>query len=96
MTNPKGGLPAAPGGEGSGLKLGAAFFACKNKKARSARAFAACRQKGGQQPHLGLNRWRIQFNPAIAAWLFDHPVRSRQHVGWNSEADLLRGFKIYY
>jgi hypothetical protein len=24
----------------------------------------------------------------------DHPIRSRQHIGWNREADLLGGFEI--
>src|SRR5262249_8015950 len=25
---------------------------------------------------------------------FDHPIRPRQHVGWDREADLLGGFQI--
>ena len=34
--------------------------------------------------------WRIQLILA----LFDHPVRPRQHVRRNREADLFRGFQI--
>src|SRR5690242_14623127 len=26
----------------------------------------------------------------------DHPIRPRQHIGWNYEADLLGGFEIDY
>ena len=40
----------------------------------------------------GLSRWRIQFNPGIAAWSLDHSVRSRQHIRRNRESDLLGGF----
>ena len=42
----------------------------------------------------GLVRWRIQFNPGIAAWLPDHPIRSYQHIRRNRQTDLLRGLQI--
>ena len=29
-----------------------------------------------------------------SALSFDNPVRSRQHIGWNRQADLLGGFQI--
>jgi hypothetical protein len=44
--------------------------------------------------HTGFVRWRIQFNPSIAAWLLDHFIRSRQHIRRNREADLLRSSMI--
>ena len=37
---------------------------------------------------------RIQFNPGITAWLLDHFIRSRKHVGRNPEANPLRRFEI--
>jgi hypothetical protein len=43
---------------------------------------------------MELNRWRIQSNPAIAAWLFDHLIRPRKYVGRDRQADLLRRFEI--
>jgi hypothetical protein len=30
----------------------------------------------------------IQFNLGITAWLFDHPVRPRQHIRRDCQADL--------
>jgi hypothetical protein len=42
----------------------------------------------------GLNRWRIQFNPSVAAWLLDHFIRPHQHIRWNGQADLLGGIAI--
>jgi hypothetical protein len=30
----------------------------------------------------------------IRPFSFDHPVRPRQHIGRNSEADLLGGFQV--
>jgi hypothetical protein len=41
-----------------------------------------------------LIRRRIQSNPAIAAWLFDHLIRPRQNAGWNRKTDLLGSFQI--
>ena len=41
-----------------------------------------------------LNGRRNQFNPGIAAWLLDHPVRPYRHIRRNRHADLLRGFQI--
>jgi hypothetical protein len=41
-----------------------------------------------------LARWRIQFNPGIAAWLLDYLIRSRQHIRRNGQADLLCGFQV--
>jgi hypothetical protein len=31
----------------------------------------------------GFVRWRIQFNPGIAALSLDHPIRPRQHTRWD-------------
>src|SRR5262245_5735925 len=42
-------------------------------------------------------RERRKSNPGIAAAFWpslDHFVRSRQHIGWNRQADLLGGFQI--
>ena len=41
-----------------------------------------------------LVRWRNQFNPAIAACLFDHLVRSLQDPLRNHQSDLLGGLEI--
>jgi hypothetical protein len=30
----------------------------------------------GNNRHLRFDRWRMQFNRGIAAWLLDHPIRS--------------------
>jgi len=47
-----------------------------------------------QKTLTGLSRRRIQFKPGIAAWLLDHPIRPRQHIRRNRQADLFGRFEI--
>jgi hypothetical protein len=47
-------------------------------------------------PRIALEGRRNQFNPSIAACLFDHFIRSRQHVRWNRQADLLCRLEVDY
>ena len=80
------------GDGGEGFIRSHIFRVQKQKGEISSRLCSLPTKGGHQEPRLGLNRWRNQFNPIVAACFFrslDHPVRPRQHVRRNRHANLL-------